>query len=100
MPQKAKHSYPISLQGVCMYPIEWKTSCKISQVNAHGSIIVNSKKKKKKKLKKKKKKKLYKNLTLYEAHTNHRSNLRRVEVKRKKEVNIEASEKETSNPIS
>ena len=47
MPQKPKHSYPISLQGVCVHPREWKTSHKISQVNAHGIIILNSKKKKK-----------------------------------------------------
>jgi len=40
------------------------------------------------------------NLTLYEAYTNHWANLRRAETKRKKEFNLEAWEKETSNKIS
>ena len=39
------------------------------------------------------------NLTLYEACTNHWSNLRRAEIKRKKEFNLEAWEKETSNEV-
>ena len=52
--------------------------------------------------------KLSTNLTLYEAHTNHWTNLRRAEIKRKKEFNLlqgknssflEAWEKETSNTI-
>jgi len=55
------------------------------------------------------KQKLSTNLTLYEAHTNHWTNLRRAETKRKKEFNLlqgknsillEAWEKETSNTIS
>ena len=37
------------------------------------------------------------NLTLYEAYTNHWANFRREETKRKKEFNLEAWEKETSN---
>ena len=41
-----------------------------------------------------------KNLTLYEAYTNHWTNLRRTETKRKKEFNLEAWKKETSNTIS
>ena len=54
------------------------------------------------------KQKLSTNLTLYEACTNHWSNLRRAEIKRKKEFNLlqgknstflEAFEKETSNTI-
>ena len=54
------------------------------------------------------KQKLSTNLTLYEAHTNHWTNLRRAEIKRKKEFNLlqgknssflEAWEKETSNTI-
>ena len=54
------------------------------------------------------KQKLSTNLTLYKAHTNHWTNLRRVETKRKKEYNLlqgknstflEAWEKETSNTI-
>ena len=54
-------------------------------------------------------KKLSKNLTLYEAYTNHWTNLKRAETKRKKEFNLlqgktsnflEAWEKETSNTIS
>jgi len=54
------------------------------------------------------KQKLSTNLTLYEAHTNHWTNLRRAETKRKKEFNLlqgknstflEAWEKETSNTI-
>ena len=40
------------------------------------------------------------NLTLYEAYTNHWTNLRRAETKRKKEFNLEGWEKETSNAIS
>ena len=46
------------------------------------------------------KQKLSTNLTLYEAYTNHWANLRRAETKRKKEFNLEAWEKETSNTIS
>ena len=34
-----------------------------------------------------------------QAYTNHRTNLRRAETKRKKEFNIEAQEKEASNTI-
>ena len=45
-------------------------------------------------------KKLSTNLTLYEAYTGHWTNLRRAETKRKKEFNLEAWEKETSNTIS
>ena len=44
--------------------------------------------------------KMHTNLTLYEAYTNHWTNLRRAETKRKKEFNLEAWEKETSNTIS
>jgi len=40
------------------------------------------------------------NLTLYEAHTNHWTNCRRAETKRKKEFNLESWGKETSNIIS
>jgi len=46
------------------------------------------------------KQKLSTNLTLYEAYTNHWTKLRRAEIKRKKEFNPEAWEKETSNPVS
>ena len=49
---------------------------------------------------KKNKTKLSTNLTLYEAYTNHWTNLRRAKTKRKKEFNLEAWEKETSNTIS
>ena len=45
-------------------------------------------------------KKLSTNLTLYEAYTNHWTNLRREETKRKKEFNPEAWKKKTSNTIS
>ena len=45
------------------------------------------------------KQKLSTNLTLYEAHTNHWTNLRRAETKRKKEFNTEAWEKETPSTI-
>ena len=48
----------------------------------------------------KKKKKMSTNLTLYEAYTNHWTNLRRAETKWKKEFNLEAWEKETSNTVS
>ena len=41
--------------------------------------------------------KLSTNITLYKAHTNHQTNLRRAETKRKKDLNFEASDKETSN---
>jgi len=40
------------------------------------------------------------NLTLYKTYTNHWTNLRGAETKRKKEFNLEAWEKETSNTIS
>ena len=40
------------------------------------------------------------NLTLYEAYTIHWTKLRGIETKRKKEFNLEAWEKETSNKIS
>ena len=46
------------------------------------------------------KQKLSTNLTLYEAYTNHWTNLQRAETKRKKEFNLEAWEKENSNMIS
>jgi len=55
------------------------------------------------------KQKLSKNLTVYKAYTNHWTNLRRAETKRKKEFKLlqgknltflEAWEKETSNTIS
>ena len=46
------------------------------------------------------KQKLSTNLTLYEAYRNHWTNLRRAETKRKKEFNLEAQEKETSNKTS
>ena len=45
------------------------------------------------------KQKLSTYLTLYEAYTSHWTNLRRAETKRKKEFNLEAWEKETSNTI-
>jgi len=48
----------------------------------------------------KKQKKLSTNLTIYEAYTNHWTNLRRAETKRKKEFNLEGWEKEISNTIS
>ena len=44
-------------------------------------------------------KKLSTNFTLYEVFTNHWTNLRQAETKRKKEVNLEAWQKETSNTI-
>ena len=44
--------------------------------------------------------KLSTNLTLFEAYTNHWTNPRRAETKQKKELNLEAWEKETSNTIS
>ena len=46
-----------------------------------------------------KKKQLSTNLTLYKAHTNHWTNLRRAEAKRKNEFNLEAWGKETSNTV-
>ena len=46
------------------------------------------------------KQKLSTNLTLYEAYTNHWTNLRKAEPKRKKEFNLEAWKKKTSNTIS
>jgi len=44
--------------------------------------------------------KLSTNFTLYKVYTNHWTNIRRAETKRKKEFNLEAWEKETSNTIS
>ena len=49
---------------------------------------------------KKKKKQLSINLIIYTAYTNHWTNLRRAETKRKKEFNLEAWEKENSNTVS
>ena len=46
------------------------------------------------------KQKLSTNLTLYETYTNHWTNLRREESKRKKEYNHETGEKKTSDTIS
>ena len=46
------------------------------------------------------KQKLSTNLIIYKAYTNHQTNLRRTETKRKKEINLEAREKETLNAIS
>ena len=46
------------------------------------------------------KQKLSKNLTLQEAYTNHWTNLKRAETKRKKEFNLASWEKKTSNTIS
>ena len=43
------------------------------------------------------KQKLSTNLTLYETYTNHWTNLKRAETKRKTELNLKAWEKETSN---
>ena len=40
------------------------------------------------------------NLTLYKAYTNHWTNLRRAETKKKNKCSLEAWEKETSNSIS
>ena len=51
-------------------------------------------------LKSRDKQKLSTNLILYTAYTNHWTNIRRAETKRKKEFNLEAWEKETSNKIS
>ena len=45
-------------------------------------------------------KKLSTNLSLYKVYTNQWTNLRRAETKRKKEFNLEAWEKETSNTVS
>ena len=50
--------------------------------------------------KKNERKKLSTKLTIYEFYTNHWTNLRREETKRKKEFNLEGWEKETSNTIS
>ena len=48
----------------------------------------------------KKKTKLSTNLTIYEAYTNHWTNLRREETNRKKGFNLVAWEKETTNTVS
>ena len=47
----------------------------------------------------KSKQKLSTDVTLYEAYKKHWTSLRRAETKRKKEFNLEAWEKETSNTI-
>ena len=47
-----------------------------------------------------KKQKLSTHFTLYKAYTNHWTKLRRAETKRKKEFNLVAWEKETSNTVS
>ena len=46
------------------------------------------------------KQKLSTNLTLYKAYANHWTNLRRAETKRKKEFNLEAWGKKTSDTVS
>ena len=46
------------------------------------------------------KQKLSRNFILYEVYTNHCTNIRRREAKRKKEFNFAAWEKETSNAVS
>ena len=46
------------------------------------------------------KQKLNTNLTLSEAYTNHWTNLRREETKRKKEFNLQAWEEKNSNTVS
>ena len=48
----------------------------------------------------KRKNKLSTNLMLHKAYTNHWTNLRQAETKKKKEFNLEGWEKETSNTIS
>ena len=48
---------------------------------------------------KKEKKQINTNLTIYKTYTNHWTNLRRAETKRKKEFSLEAWEEETSNII-
>ena len=45
------------------------------------------------------KQKVSRNLTLYEAYTNHWTKLKRAETKRKKEFNLNVWEKETSNTV-
>ena len=62
--------------------------------------LAHQKKTKQNKQTNKQTKKLSTNLTLYEAYTNHWTNLRRAETKRKKEFNLEVWEMETSNTIS
>ena len=54
----------------------------------------------KKKKRKKEKKRPSTKLTRSGLYTNHWTNLRRAETERKKEFNLEAWEKETSNTIS
>ena len=46
------------------------------------------------------KQKLNTNLTLYDTYTNHWTNHRREEIKRKKEFSLEAWDEKTSNTIS
>ena len=48
----------------------------------------------------KRKNKLSTNLMLHKAYTNHWTNLRQAETKKKKEFNLEGWEKETSNTVS
>ena len=69
-----------------------KTQTKSSADRITTSLSVNHQRKNKQKLST--------NLTLYEAYTNHWTNLRRAETKRKKEFNLENWEKETLNTIS
>ena len=61
------------------------------------SLSLAHQRKKKQTSKKQTNKKLSTNLTLYKAYTNHWTNLRRTEIKRKKEFNLEAWGKETLN---
>ena len=62
--------------------------------------LAHQKKTKQNKQTNKQTKTLSTNLTLYKAYRNHCANLTRAEIKRKKEFNLEAREKEISNTVS
>jgi len=96
---------PVALYAGCLIQTTNKTNI---QTQSSKDRIATSlspahqrekKKKKKQKQANKQAKNLSTNLIVYEAHTKHFTNLR-VENKRKKEFNLEAWEKETSNTIS
>jgi len=72
----------------------YKSNDQQAALPPHSALPIRRKKKQKQQ------KILSINLTLYEAYTNHWTNLRREEMKRKKEFNLEAWEKETSNTVS
>ena len=92
---------PVALYAGCLIQTTNKTNIQTqsSTDRIATSLSPAHQRKKKKTRANKQTKNLSTNLIVYEAYTKHFTNLR-VENKRKKEFNLEAWEKETSNTIS